>query len=47
MERDIRFAEWIEAEVYTLDLQLLKIDGTRTISENAEEVARHFKLVAD
>jgi hypothetical protein len=47
MERDIRFAEWIEAEVYMLDLQLLKIDGSRTIAESAEEVARHFKLSAN
>lgn len=47
MERDIRFAEWIEAETATLGLQLLKIDGSRTIAENAEEVARCFKLVID
>lgn len=47
MERDIRFAEWIEAEVSTLNLQLLRIDGSRTIAENAEEVAGHFQLVAD
>jgi len=47
MERDIRFAESIEAEVLTLDLQLLKIDGSRTIAENAEEVAGHFQLGAD
>ena len=47
MERDIRYAESIEAEVLTLDLQLLKIDGSRTIAENAEEVAGHFQLGAD
>jgi 2-phosphoglycerate kinase len=47
MERDIRFAEWIEAEVSTLDLQLLRIDGSRTIAEHAEEVAGHFHLLAD
>jgi hypothetical protein len=47
MERDIRFGEWIEAEVRTLDLQLLKIDGSQTIAENAEEVARYFQLAAD
>jgi 2-phosphoglycerate kinase len=44
MERDIRFAEWITAEVSVLNLELLKVDGSRTISENAEEVARHFQL---
>jgi len=47
MERDIRFAKWIEAETQTLGLQLLKIDGSRTIDENAEEVARFLKLVVD
>ena len=47
MERDIRFAEWIEAEVSTLHLKLLKIDGSRTIAASAEEVARHFRLVTD
>jgi 2-phosphoglycerate kinase len=44
MERDIRFAEWITAEVSVLNLELLKVDGSRTIAENAEEVARHFQL---
>jgi 2-phosphoglycerate kinase len=47
MERDIRFAEWIEAETSALGLQLLKIDGNRTIAETAEEVARYFELVID
>jgi 2-phosphoglycerate kinase len=45
MERDIRFAEWIEAETETLGLPLLKIDGSRTIAESAEEVARCFRLI--
>ena len=44
MERDVRFAEWVEAEVTALDLQLLKVDGSRTIEENAEAVAAHFPL---
>ena len=47
MERDIQFARWIEAEVSTFNLELLKIDGSRTIAENAKEVAGHFQLVAD
>lgn len=47
MERDIRFAEWIEAEVRALDLQLLQIDGRLTIAESAQEVARHFQLASD
>ena len=44
MERDIRFAAWVEAEVTALNLQLLKVDGSRTIEENAEAVAAHFRL---
>jgi len=47
MERDIRFAEWIEAETSALGLRSLRIDGNRTIAENAREVARHFQLVID
>src|SRR5258705_7742104 len=46
MERDTRFAKWIEAEANALQLPLLKVDGNRTIEENAEVVARHFQLVA-
>ena len=46
MERDSRFAKWIEAEATALDLALLEVDGHRTIEENAEAVARHFQLVA-
>jgi len=42
MERDIRFAKWIEAEASALHLPLLKVDGDRTIKENAEAVATHF-----
>lgn len=44
MERDARFATWIEAEVKRLGLRSLTIDGSRTIKENAEQVARHFRL---
>ena len=46
MQRDIRFAEWIEAEVNTLDLRLLKFDGSQTIAESAAAVADHFQLRA-
>jgi 2-phosphoglycerate kinase len=45
MERDIRFAEWIEEEAKVLHLPLLRIDGNRTIKENAETVATHFQFV--
>jgi 2-phosphoglycerate kinase len=47
MERDIRFAEWIEAEAGAHGLSLLKIDRSRTIPENAQQVARHFQLATD
>jgi hypothetical protein len=47
MERDIQFAKWIEAEVSAVHLPLLKVDGNRTIKENAETVARHFQLVVN
>lgn len=47
MERDIRFAKWIEAEVTTLNLPQFKIDGSRTIAESAERVAAHFELIAE
>ena len=46
MQRDIRFAKWIEAEAGALDLRLLKIDGSRTIAESAAAVADHFQLRA-
>ena len=47
MERDIRFAQWLEAETSATHLSLLKVDGTRTIEQNAEAVARHFQLSID
>jgi 2-phosphoglycerate kinase len=45
MERDTRFAKWIEAEASGLHLPVLKVDGNRTIEENAEAVARQLQLV--
>jgi 2-phosphoglycerate kinase len=47
MERDIRFAQWIEAEASATHLSLLRVDGNRTIEQNAEAVARHFELLVD
>ena len=44
MERDIRFAQWIEAETSATHLSLLRVDGNQTIEQNAEAVARHFRL---
>ena len=47
MERDIRFARWIEAEASATHLTLLRVDGNRTIEQNADAVARHFQLSVD
>ena len=46
MERDIRFAEWVEAEATALDLPILTVDGKRTLEENAEAVATYFRFAA-
>jgi 2-phosphoglycerate kinase len=43
MERDARFAEWVEAEATTLNLPILRVDGNRTLEENAAAVAAHFQ----
>jgi hypothetical protein len=47
MERDIRLAQWIEAQARATDLSLLRVDGSRTLEQNAEAVARHFQLSVD
>lgn len=44
MERDARFARWVAAEVEARGLELLEVDGTRTIAELAAIVAAHFQL---
>ena len=44
MERDIRFAELVESEAAALKLPILRVDGKRTLAENAEAVATHFHL---
>ncbi len=45
MQRDIRFAQWIEAEASATHLPFLRVDGDRTIEQNAEAVATHFQLL--
>jgi 2-phosphoglycerate kinase len=47
MERDIRFAEWVEAEATALDLAILRVEGKRTLQESADSVAEHFHLAAN
>jgi 2-phosphoglycerate kinase len=44
MERDVRFARWVEQEANALNLAVLRVDGKRTLEENAESVAAHFEL---
>ena len=44
MGRDARFAEWVRAEASALHLQVLEVDGGRTVEENAAAVAAHFQL---
>jgi hypothetical protein len=47
MERDVRFARWVMAEVNALGLEFLEVNGKRTIEENAMAVATHFQLITD
>jgi hypothetical protein len=44
MERDIRFAEWVQEEINALGLHQLKVNGNQTIEENAEAIAAQFQL---
>jgi len=44
MERDARFAEWVEAEASALNLQTLKVGAGQTIEDYAAAVAAHFQL---
>jgi hypothetical protein len=46
MDRDVAFAAWLAGRVQALGLELLVVDGRRSIVENAEVVARHFGLSA-
>ena len=47
MERDVRFARWVIEEVQALGLELLQVDGKRTIEENAMAVAERFELSSE
>ena len=44
MDRDVGFARQVAGRVKELELGLIEVDGSRTIAENAEIVARYFKL---
>jgi len=45
MERDARFAAWLEDEVRALGLACLAVDGSRSVEEVAGVVAERFGLV--
>jgi hypothetical protein len=44
MERDAEFARWVATQVNGLGLELLQVDGKRSIEETAMMVAAHFQL---
>lgn len=44
MERDVGFTEWVVRRARELDLEVLMVDGKRTIAENAGAVAGYFGL---
>ncbi|MDQ3803604.1 MAG: hypothetical protein M3416_07225 [Acidobacteriota bacterium] len=44
--RDAGLARWVAAEAGALGMGLLQIDGSRTLEENAAEVAAYFRLPA-
>ena len=44
MDRDVAFARWVEQSAGELGLRLVRVDGKRSIAENAQLVARHFGL---
>lgn len=44
MDRDVGFAKRIAQQAQELDLKGLTVDGRRTIEQNAEMVAKYFRL---
>lgn len=44
MQRDVRFATWVAAEVDALGLRRLTVDGGRAVDEVAEVVAAQLRL---
>jgi adenylate kinase family enzyme len=45
MDRDAGFANQVSTRVRELGFRLIEVDGERTIEENTEMVADHFRLV--
>jgi adenylate kinase family enzyme len=44
MDRDAGFARWVSTRARELGLELMEIDGERTIEQNAERAANHYRL---
>ena len=44
MNRDVGFAKRVAEQAQALDLKVLTVDGRRTIEQNAEMVAKYFRL---
>jgi 2-phosphoglycerate kinase len=42
MDRDVGFAKWVAGQAQALDLQVLTVDGKRTVEQNAEIVAQYL-----
>jgi hypothetical protein len=42
MDRDVAFARWVAAEAGTRGLEVMTVDGSRTIAQGADAVAAHF-----
>ena len=42
MDRDVAFARWVTRRTTELGLEMIEVDGKRTIADNAQAVARHF-----
>lgn len=44
MQRDIRFAKWIEQEALQQGMRVLVVNGTSSLAENTSIVEQHFQL---
>jgi 2-phosphoglycerate kinase len=44
MDRDVAFARWVRTQTQELGLELMIVDGGRTITENTKRVAEYFQL---
>jgi 2-phosphoglycerate kinase len=42
MERDVGYGEYVAKTAVSLDYSVIHVDGSRTIAENAAQVAQHF-----